>query len=297
MIPLSRVSTPLSGYLPSLYLHLSLTDMLDGTSWMSDLDMGEQFLNFPLDPALQPYCDWLRWTRCMMGLTSLPYVAVRGTHSTEELVFGDRQDPTNPFRWDHVCLNLPGALTYTPLLPWVSKVRQDGTMAAEGTRFVDDLRPVGLSYEDCWQAAHAIATHFSYLGLQISSRKTRPPSQQPGAWAGTHALVLPESTGITCGPDKWAKAKILLQQLQDELQHGPHLCHKSLEQKRGFFVHLQRTYPCITPFHKGMHLTLDSWRPGRDTEGWKHLLTLEELDALDVAEATAPEFVHAVPRL
>jgi hypothetical protein len=30
--------------------------MLDASSWMSDLDMGEQFLNFPLDPVLQPYC-------------------------------------------------------------------------------------------------------------------------------------------------------------------------------------------------------------------------------------------------
>ena len=34
----------------------TLTDMLDSTLWMSDLDMGEQFVNFPLDPALQPYC-------------------------------------------------------------------------------------------------------------------------------------------------------------------------------------------------------------------------------------------------
>jgi len=291
----------------------SLTDMLDGASWMSDLDMGEQFLNFPLDPALQPYCgidvrpylgapegnltNWLRWTRCMMGLTSSPYVSVRGTHSAEELVFGDRMDPNNPFRWDHVHLNLPGSPSYTPLLPWVSKVRQDGIMAAGSTRFVDDLRPVGPSFEDCWQAAHAIATRFCYLGLQIASRKTRPPSQQPGAWAGTHALVLPDGIGVTCGLDKWVKAKFLLQQLQEELQQGPHISHKSLEQKRGFFVHLQRTYPCITPFLKGMHLTLDSWRPGRDAEGWKVSMTQVEMEAMTPIDDSAPEFVHAVPRL
>jgi len=42
-----------------------------------------------------------------------------------------------------------------------------------------------------------------------------------------------------------------------------------LEQKCGFLVHLQRTYPSITPFLKGIHLTLDSWCPGRDADGWK----------------------------
>ena len=96
----------------------TLTDMLEGASWMSDLDMGEQFLNFPLDSALQPYCgidvwpylgteagkhtNWLRWNRCMMGLTSSPYIAIRGTHSAEEMVFGNRLDPLNPFRWTRV---------------------------------------------------------------------------------------------------------------------------------------------------------------------------------------------------
>jgi hypothetical protein len=90
-----------------------LTNMLDLTSWMSDLDMGEQFLNFPLDPNLQPYCgidvppylgttagnqtNWVRWTCCMIGLTSSPYVAIKGTHVAEETVFGDRYNSSNPF--------------------------------------------------------------------------------------------------------------------------------------------------------------------------------------------------------
>lgn len=102
----------------------TLADMLDVSSWMSDLDMGEQFLNFPLDPRLQPYCGidvrpylgtpggtqthWLHWTRCMMGLMSSPYIANKGTHIAEETVLGDRLSPSNPFRWQYVQLNLPG---------------------------------------------------------------------------------------------------------------------------------------------------------------------------------------------
>ena len=134
----------------------TLTDRLDITSWMSDLDMGEQFLNFPLDQDLQPYCGidvcpylgtspgtqtlWLRWARCMMGLKSSPYVAIKGTHLAEEAT-----------------------------QPWVSRRRTDGRIAADAPRFVDDLRPVGPSEDECWEATHTRATRYCYLGLQISS--------------------------------------------------------------------------------------------------------------------------------
>jgi hypothetical protein len=44
---------------------------------------------------------------------------------------------------------------------------------------------------------------------------------------------------------------------------------KSLESKRGFLIYVTRTYPSMVPYLKGMHLTLDSWRPYRDADGWK----------------------------
>jgi hypothetical protein len=34
----------------------ALTDLLDASAWMADMDMGEMFLNFPLDPLIRPYC-------------------------------------------------------------------------------------------------------------------------------------------------------------------------------------------------------------------------------------------------
>jgi hypothetical protein len=63
-----------------------LTDLLTTESWMSDINLGENFLKFPLHADLQPFCGidlrpvfqpdapkgsktlWMRWTRCMMGL-------------------------------------------------------------------------------------------------------------------------------------------------------------------------------------------------------------------------------------
>jgi hypothetical protein len=298
----------------------TLTDMLEASSWMSDLDMGEQFLNFPLDPALGPFCGidvrpylgspagsqthWLCWTRCMMGLMLSPYITNKGAHIAEETVLGDRLSPSNPLRWDHVKLNLPGMSAYDPTQPWVSRRREDGSIAAGVCRFVDDLRPVGPSVEECWSVTHTLACCYNHLGLQITSRKTRPPSQHPGAWAGSHVVIQDGNIGVTCGVEKWLKAKRLLDSLLAELNQGPQLVHKTLEQWRGFFVHLQRTYPCITPFLKGVHLTLDGWRPGRDSEGWKtpsayvdaDMVLAWGMESLDTP-LEAPTLVTAVPRL
>jgi hypothetical protein len=51
-----------------------------------------------------------------------------------------------------------------------------------------------------------------------------------------------------------------------------------LESYRGSLIYISRTYPSITPYLKGIHLTLDSWRPWRDKEAWK--LPLSEIKAV-----------------
>jgi hypothetical protein len=61
-------------------------------------------------------------------------------------------------------------------------------------------------------------------------------------------------------------------------------------------VHLQRVYPAIAPFLKGIHLTLDSWRPGRDPDGW-HVPDWEaEFESPSGHPASAPKTVQPVPR-
>jgi hypothetical protein len=39
-----------------------------------------------------------------------------------------------------------------------------------------------------------------------------------------------------------------------------------LEKTRGFLVYVSKTYPPMTPFLKGLHLTIYAWRPERDEE-------------------------------
>jgi hypothetical protein len=105
--------------------------------------------------------------------------------------------------------------------------------------YVDDGRPVGASEERCWVAGHALACAYAWLGIQVSARKTRPPSQTLGAWAGSIVRTGPAGVGVQCAQDKWDKAQRLLHELQEEISKHGCLNHKALEQKRGFFVHLQ----------------------------------------------------------
>jgi hypothetical protein len=291
----------------------ALLDLLTVNSWMSDLDMGEQFLNFHLHPQLQQFCgvdlrpylgptdgltNWLRWSRCMMGLLCSPYFAIKDTYLGEEIAMGDRMQSGNPLRWERVILNLPGSPAYDPTFPWVRRVKADGSMAGGMPRYVDDMRPVGDSEEHCWAVTHHMASMYCYLGLQVASRKTRPPSQQSGPWAGTVALITPGGVGVACIPDKWKKAQGLVKALQQELAENTTIAFKPLEKMRGFLVHLQRTYPVITPFLKGLHLTLDGWRPNRDEELWAiphmHNSAIEPLNNL---RPQAPERVRPAPRL
>ena len=42
-----------------------------------------------------------------------------------------------------------------------------------------------------------------------------------------------------------------------------------MEQNTNFLVHFAMYYPTIIPFLRGLYLKMNSWRPGRDQDGWK----------------------------
>ena len=101
------------------------------TSWFGDIDLGEMFLNYFLDPQIRPCAGvdvtgslrdkpqpererlLMRWERSMMGLKkSSPYNCTRAFAWTEDFVRVDRHNPLIPLRWDKVVLNLPGQDDY-----------------------------------------------------------------------------------------------------------------------------------------------------------------------------------------
>ena len=303
----------------------SLTRQLEETAWMADLDLGDMFLNFMLDADLRPFCgvdlgplfaeeegdsvSWERWVRCMMGLRSSPYVCVKAMLLATEVITGDRRDSLNAYRWDRLDMNLPGSSSYDPSRPWIARIRSDsGKIAGSTVTYVDDLRSLGETEAEYWHVVHQTGSRVGYLGIQNAPRKTRPPSQTAGAWAGTIAETSADGVGVKCSREKWNKAKGMLADMQKELDTADELLHKPLEQKRGFFIHIQRTYPNLTPFIKGMHLTLDGWRVGRDEDMWKLRRKNDEADgywddsedrwvAIDVGSAKPPQVVKPAPRL
>jgi len=289
----------------------TLCRSVDPTCWMGDLDIGEMFLNFPLHPDLQPFCGvdlkpyfggrdnshksiWERWVCCVMGLKPSPFWCIKFLLLALETIFGDHKDPTNPFYWDTVQLNLPGCIAYDPSQPKLQRRRSDtDRLAAFIISCVDDMRSGGATEEACWGILHRVSSRAAYLGIQVATRKTRPPSPQPGPWAGAMVVLDGIGVGVKATQDKWDKTKGQLMHIQQLLQQGGMLDRKLLESYRGSLVYLQRTYPAITPYVKGFHLSIDGWRENRDAEGWK----IPDKRVPVEVNLTPPSFVSSVPRL
>ena len=259
-------------------------------TWYSDLDLGEMFLNYFMDPKLRPFCGvdvtnfvsdpgkntrkWLQWNRIFMGFRSSPYYAVKSYNWCLDVVRGNPDDPSNPFAFNKVHLNLPGSENYDPVHPWLFKMLGE-TMANEIIVYMDDGRPHGNSEGGCRKAGKRTSKITQHLGQQDAARKYRPPSQQPGPWCGAFIAERNGSLWAYVSNEKWRKAKEYISTWLHEIEmcksHStpPALNFKHLERGRGFLVYLSRTYPSIVPYLKGIHLTLDTWRPGRGKDGWK----------------------------
>ena len=301
----------------------SLLSAVEETTWMSDIDVGDMFLNFQLDVDLHAYCgvdltpylpllkSWMAWSRCAMGLLPSPYFCIKFLLLAAEIFRGDRLNPMNPFRFDIVRMNLPGCLNYDPTKPWVSKIKSStGKIAADVVQYVDDLRPTGESKVECTLATRAVSAGLGYLGIQDASRKRVGPSQNSGAWTG--AIVVANETdgvGVKVTMEKWNKTKLLLAEVKEEYLScdGSRMNHKRLQRSRGYLMYVTTTYPSMVPYMKGFHLTLDGWRPHRDDDGWKFTLAeirrqIENLDWDDVEEDSSegklpPVEVKAANRL
>ena len=105
--------------------------MVDAGTYLTDLDIGEMFLNYPMHEAERKSFGMRltltregeetetvrRFTRLFFGCRCSPYAAVQGCTRAQELIKGDHRDPRNPYQWDHVRLNLPMDKAYNPSLP------------------------------------------------------------------------------------------------------------------------------------------------------------------------------------
>ena len=318
--------------------------------YQADMDVGEMFPNFILGEQLRPYSGvdvthirtrpedlphhlpsplekfpeweerrtrtWERWTRNWMGLKDSPYRSIQMAIVAKLVSYGDKDDPRNPFQWKDVILNLPGQPSYDPTYPWVYKRRSDGHIATDIYLYVDDGRLTGFNEEQCWAAARRFCSICAYLGIQDAAHKRTTPSLTPGPWAGS-VIHTDQHLAALVSQKKWDKTKDMIGELEQLLtaQEGEALPLKRLEQIRGFLIYVSRTYEWMPPYLKGLHLTIDSWREGRNKAGWKVKrpraqqviwewegeqwvdMNPEDYAAVTTGPSKAPERVIAVPRL
>ena len=315
---------------PRFYLPCpdSLFDSIEYDSFTSDIDQGEMFLNYFSDPELLPYMGvdvteavmnskhetgnkhtWMRWNRWAMGVRQSPYATTRMYAISLEVIKGNRLDPNNPFAWDYIKLNLPGSDNYDPSEPWVSKRTKMDKLPPDCYVFVDDGRVLGRTANECEKATRRTASIMNHLGEQDAARKRRGPSQRSGAWIGGVFRADKSRVGILTSQEKWDKGKSIIEKWIPLAFAGVKLNRKELEKDRGFLVHLSMVNPSLVPYLKGFHLTLESWRPDRDSQGWKlpvndwlrlkeHLLEKGEIDTQTPLDySSAPESVLIAPRL
>jgi hypothetical protein len=309
--------------LPTVEDHLRF---VGAGTYMGDIDIGDMFHNFIMHERLQMLAGvdltaffpeellrrgdlrviWEHWTRCGMGFKNSPYNTIQGILFAEEIARGDPLDPRNIFRWSKVVLNLPGDASYKPWLPWVYKVRiDDSKIACDFVVYVDDARTAGNCLWEARLASRRVASVMNWLGLQDACRKRRDPRKSPGPWAGSF-VYSDSSVMVGVSQERWDKAKLIIEWIGESMEASTTIEFKKLESYRGFLVYLGRTYPIINTYLKGIHLTLDSWRPWRKEDGWKMTmmeikLVMEEKrpdnEAVDWFGAKAPQKVRWVPRL
>jgi len=137
----------------------SLLRSVDLDTVMHNRDIGEMFLNFELHPSARKYTGvdvgplefsdseciarLLWWTKDLMGFSPSPYNSVKMYFISEEIIRGDRHDPSNAFQWNRCLLDLPGSKEYNPSIAWISKRRTDKSLASDFVCFIDDQHLAG----------------------------------------------------------------------------------------------------------------------------------------------------------
>jgi hypothetical protein len=100
--------------------------------------------------------------------------------------------------------------------------------------------------------------------------KSGDGERKAGVWAGSVVETDGQGVYVTVSQEKWDKSKRYIGDIVEELSRTSQLNHKELEKKRGFLICVTRTYPAMVPYLKGMHQTLETWRPNRDEACWKN---------------------------
>lgn len=226
----------------------------------------QEFRRNPEGPEVQRY---MRWTRLVFGWQSSPYFALRMHARAIELAKRRPDDPTSAFAWNACELNLPGMSEYDPGKPRVRLVRSDGKTAADVVSFFDDIRPFGPSEDLATAAVRQIISGIQHLGVQDATRKRRPVSTRPGAWAGAIVYTDKGTVRKFLSKAKWEKLQAHLDWFASRLEQQIPMNRANFRSKLGFLLHATDTYGFAKGYLQGFFLSYYAYRPDRDSHGYR----------------------------
>jgi hypothetical protein len=75
---------------------------------------------------------------------------------------------------------------------------------------------------------------------------------------------------VLTSQEKWDCMKAICEHWRNLLEQGEtNLDFKQLQSDRGFMVYVTQAYLGMKPYLESFHLSLETWRGGHDSEGWK----------------------------
>ena len=92
--------------------------------------------------------------------------------------------------------------------------------------------------------------------------------KQPGAWAGVVTYTSITNPTASLSKDKWSRLKADLDWLESSLDNLKGIEYAKAASVQGFLIHAARVYLNFKPYHKALHLTMESWQPSKDEHGW-----------------------------
>ena len=121
-----------------------------------------------------------------------------------------------------------------------------------------------------------LSTLEAYLGINNALREFQGDggTRYPGALAGVVVLNdVEKGLVILTSQDKWDQRKGIITKWLERVEVGDesvdHIIGMLLD--RGFVIYVTQACHLLTPYMEGVHLTLETWRGNRDSEGWKLL--------------------------
>jgi hypothetical protein len=147
-------------------------------------------------------------------------------------------------------------------------MREDGRQACDDATFMDDVRVLGATEELTSAGVRQVAAGIQHYGCQEAAQKRRKVSQRSGAWAGNVIYTDQGMDRRFLAQKKWDKARDRIEWLQGFIGSGKPFPYKPFLSWTGYMTHIALTYDFLRPYMKGVYLTANSWRQGRDAEGW-----------------------------